>query len=534
MPTTDIQPSTLKDARMRNWVLYIGSAVAIAAILASDAHSLQFLDRWAREDQGGHLVLVQLLDAGLQPNIDFGYSYGPLAVLAGQVWAATFGNHWQSVFVLLLLLRLVSAVLLVSIVARFHLSKLVQTVFALGLYRWLSGNFYIAHFGEQIGLLFAIRSMMDSKIDRALAGCALASLFRPAAGFVVGFALVLVVLWRAMFQRNEPWQNRFAYIARSIAPAAALEIITAAIYVLLHGAASYAWTLLPITGSRWYSELEGNFLSAGWRQYFPADQTWKGYLTNPTHLDLLVLLAIAAGVIVAAVQYFRNSATKQGQDIQADNLLLLICVGLIVLSAVTFCYGGNLGLINYGSFFWLGLFAAWKVLEPILGKLGTVIMALVGINLVAFTIFSLPGVPALLGSKSHLYAESVRLPESLFLINKNEYDELESVRTKVEGYTIAFPAYMGDVTLLSHVGISASLNTYWCLKRLSLPEELARARKQIRGAQFILLKKPLRSHSPYYILGVDKLPTEVVYDGHDYELLRVNRSSQESESSQKQ
>ncbi len=525
---------TWKNAWRRNWVLCAGSTIVIVACLMNDFRRLHDFDVWAIRDPGGHLVLVQMLDDGLKPNVDFGFPYGPLTVLICQAWAGVFGNNWFSFLVLLLLFRLISLLLLVTIVARLRLSWLAQAVFVLGLFRWLPFNFSVAHPGQLIGLLLAVLALSYKRIDLALAGCALAVVFRPSAGYPLGLALIAILVWQAFYFENASWRVRSIRWLKSLAPAAILEMFVAAVYTSFYGAISYALTVIPLAGSRAVGHFFGHYFASGWDRFFPPGQNWKGYLfTNPTHLDLLVLVILAAGLIIGTVSFFRRSPTGDDRESEFPSILVLSSIGLIVLFAILTSYGENLSLGYYLPFFWISLFAAWKVLGPWLGKFGTGLLCVVGVNLAACAILSVPVVSAMF--RKNVVATYIRLPGSKLSVNQYEYQELQQVSRKVDRRTIVALTYMGDVTLFKYFGISASPNEYWCLERsLSLPEEISRIRNQVRNSEFLLIRTPHAESSfgrnilKRNDLGFDKLRMHTVYDGQSYQLLRIDLPSHEA------
>ena len=510
----------MKEMLRRNWVLVLGSAAALVACLVHDAIMLQQFDFWARRDNGGNLVLVQLIDSGLQPNVDFGFTYGPLTVLVDQAWAALAGNNWLSYLALLLVFRLISVGLLVAVAMRLELSQMAQLVFAVGLIRWLPFLYCVAHPGERIGLLLALFFVGYSRFDLALAGCALAAMFRPANGCLVGFLIVGILLWQAFTNTKASWAAPLIEWLKSLAPAAALVAAVSAIYIPLHGVDSYAMTVLPFTGHRTYSQLHpGNYLTPGWSRFFPLGQNWKGYLAHPKHLDLFVLLIMAAGLIAIVVQ--RIGAPRiQAQRARVGNLFpQLIIIAVIVLSAITLTYGKGVGLGDYLPFFWLGAFTAWQAISPELGAFGTAILAVVGLNLAAYVVISMFG-------RSYLdrpnAAENVRIADANCLMDRTEYEELQTIRGDVDGGPVVFPSYMGDVTLYRYVGLSILPNSYWCLQPgLSLPAEIERTRNQVRHAKFLLLKNAEDSFIDRMTSFKDLKP-KLLYAGQYYSLYRVH------------
>ncbi|HTQ41038.1 MAG TPA: hypothetical protein VMJ32_18635 [Pirellulales bacterium] len=505
-----------------NWVLYVVSAVAIATILIDEVIALQCLSCWAYDDHGGHLVLVQLLNSNRQPNVDFGYSYGPLTVLICQAWAVIFGNHWSSFLYLCLLFRVISTMLIVSVAAQFRLSKLVQAVFALGLFRWLPYNCTIARPGELIGLLLAIRCLMSSRLDLALLGCTLATLFRPSIGFLIGFALICIVLWRAFLQLNTSWTSRIAQLLRFVAPSAVLESVVGLIYIGLHGATSYVLTIFPIAGSHLYANRQASFLKLGWDRFFPADQNWKGYLTNPSHLDLIVLLTLAAGLLVSVVQLIRADPQEDKLGSPSHLHLVLFFIATVVFFTLTISYSA---LACYLPFFWLGFIAAWKVFGSGLGRVGIVIMALIGINLVLHAVFVMESVERKLTS----IADDFHLTNPQLVVDRTEQAELTEIKKYVDGQTIAFPCMMGDVTLLKQFGISVWPNHYWCLSPgIASSQEIDDARAQVRNVEYVLLKKPHIAFSED-LLALSEMHTEVLYDGKNFDLLHVIKAPQSTE-----
>src|SRR5260370_118079 len=172
-------------------------------------------DGTAFGDYGLSLNAQFLIQHGYRPGVDFGYPYGPLSLLFGQLWFNLFGLTPHAFFSAMTICDLVFAVGLAQFAASMKFRWPALALIAVCVPFSILMDITVAHALERVLMVWALAAQADGRRSHALALATGAALVKPSMGFVYGF-LLLVFIVAALWEKSELTAR---FLAREIQPA---------------------------------------------------------------------------------------------------------------------------------------------------------------------------------------------------------------------------------------------------------------------------------------------------------------------------
>jgi hypothetical protein len=222
----------------------LAGAVFFAVHFPSLASTFEFL----LGDAGASLKLDALLDAGLRPAVDFGYTYGPLSAVASQLGYSLIGRTAPAHLFLVGLLCVGALWGLARCMARLErgwTGLVMAALFAQPLVR--NSGFNLTYGFEAACLLHALAAHLHGRRERALVWAVLAALVKPSMGILYSAILVGWILLRSLGPR-EAW--------RQLRPAVVTAALALGGCVVVLGWQSTLRTAIPLTGVTHYGALQ--------------------------------------------------------------------------------------------------------------------------------------------------------------------------------------------------------------------------------------------------------------------------------------
>ncbi|HEX8699643.1 MAG TPA: hypothetical protein VF815_12445 [Myxococcaceae bacterium] len=327
-------PSGTADARPpASYLLLtlVAGAVFFAVHLPTLASSFEFL----LADAGASLKVAHLLEEGLRPGVDFGYTYGPLSAVAGQVGYSVLGRTAPAHLFLVALLCVGALTGLARCMARLEhgwTGLVMAAVFAQPLVR--NFGFNLTYGFESACLLHALAFHLAGRRDRALMLAVLAALVKPSMGILYSGILVGWILLSASGVRAAWAQLR---------PAAITAAVALALCVAFLGGPSVVKTAIPVAGVSHYGALEPPLTKLVRTLVAPQGVNFNYYLGTLAGFWLL-----GSGVLVlGAVRSLRAAWARSPQAEVA-----VTCAGLHLAFATLFFgpWQTYLGLLAVGLF----------------------------------------------------------------------------------------------------------------------------------------------------------------------------------------
>jgi hypothetical protein len=287
------------------WAFAAALCVETLLLLAARWPVAKGFGGFAFGDLGGNLTVTALARRGLRPMVDFGWSYGTLPVLLGDLWFRGFGLTPAGYMAFVVACNLAIA----GAVARFA-----AAVGAKGsTTAWLAATLpftlcvpiaQVSHGLEAVWLAWALALHASGRREWALAALTACVLTRPSMAYVYGLWLVAASA-RGLVARRAG----FGEWLKAYGPAAVVGVAAGAILTAVYGPTSVARTLLPTTGARVYRELDyGFFFGTGRFFWNPPAKSIGYYFGTVVATWIAATFLLAAAAAGALVRWLRSNA----------------------------------------------------------------------------------------------------------------------------------------------------------------------------------------------------------------------------------
>jgi hypothetical protein len=328
---TPASPAAARPLAPHLLLTLLAGAVFFAVHLPTLASSVEFL----LADAGASLKLEALLDAGLRPGVDFGFTYGPLSAVVGQLGYSLLGRTAPAHLFLVALLSVGALTGLARCMARLEsgwTGLALALVFAQALVR--NFGFNLTYGLEAACLLHALAFHLEGRRDRALMLAVLAALAKPSMGILYSALLAVWILLRSSGLR-EAWARLW--------PAAVTAVLALASCVAVLGFQSTLRTVLPLSGLTHYGALEPPLTKLVNTLVAPKGVNFKYYLGTLAGFWILGSVLLVLGAL-------RSPRAVAGRNLQAE--VGLTCAGLHLAFATLFFgpWATYLGLLAVGLF----------------------------------------------------------------------------------------------------------------------------------------------------------------------------------------
>lgn len=504
----EISPSALLKVTQTTFVFWaLGLAATVLSTVNDVSSSLVFLS-WAVSDAGSTAALNDLLSAGLRPNVDFGYTYGPLSVLLGWAWSCVFGDSYVSSIVLLTILKLIASVSLLHLLSRLRLPALLSWIAAVGTIWYCPLGLVLASPAELVCLTISLSQFLSERYHLALMWMTAALGFRPAAAFFGGIAILIYLI-----STSRPFsRNGIARLIRAIAPAAVVLVATFSLYSILFGSESCLFTFLPLAGGAMYTEMsrassDHSFLAP----FFTMDGSRADFLKNTSWTNLICLVLTVTALLTSF----------KGGEKSIFGKRLLWGTACLLIPSLFFMYGGSEATVysRYRALFWISGVSSISILFPLARKSVTAVSALLGFGLLIRSAAAVFGL--ILSTKAN---EVEHVPGTALTMPGQAQRELLEISKLTGGSAVRVFEGMGDNTLFRYFGITTAPNRYWCLRDgLNLPIEGERIRKDLADSEFILVSLEPNPHRDRY-RDATASGFRVVHKGEFFEVLQTVRT----------
>jgi hypothetical protein len=328
---SDIQ-HLLIGRRPRLFAAFLAILLLIGAVQLPTLLSFDF---FAFGDCGSNLSLYWLLSHSYLPGRDFGYHYGPLALLMNWGWFRLFGCSPFS-YVGATVVFWVAIARAFTVIAD-DIEPVGILLMTVSLPIVLTGYSNFAHGLEAALLTNSLAEQSAQRCRSAFVLGLLAYLTKPALA-----AVYIVILACELILPVGPSRNRLT--RRSILSGAlyVLGCGVLAIFIssLAFGIAQTLSLILPLAGIRSYKDLGFGLFGRGKYFWHPLHPRLAYYLLTPAGFWMLGTVYV---VLAAAYVIYRTASNR---SVGAGDALLLTC-GVLQLAFVTFLFGGPFSPFYY-------------------------------------------------------------------------------------------------------------------------------------------------------------------------------------------
>ena len=292
---------------------------------------------FAFKDTGSFRYVNSLLDMGLRPSVDFGFSYGLLGLLVQKIDFAVFGTgHWTTLGFTGVFLA--TMVVYWWLLAREFGFSWLNFVLLLGLYEMIVGLQFSgptpAHDLQRALLVYSLWCALKGRLRLALVLAVLAALALPSLPIIlIGLLSVTIVIeWWQTPQRT------FRGLAKQFAPAVAVYVLGVLTFVVVFGWRSALPSLLPTQGMALYHAMNFGFfakygLASGRTFWDPEHPSMAFYLHTKAGIWLFCSALLVIFGVASLVQMIRN------RKVSGTPLFIFLCCALH-LFFVFFAFGG--------------------------------------------------------------------------------------------------------------------------------------------------------------------------------------------------
>jgi hypothetical protein len=363
-------------SRRPGWIGGLAFGLGLLAIFAMRVAlewpmALAF-SNFAFKDTGSFRYVNHLLEIGLRPSVDFGFSYGMLGLLVQRINFAVFGDgHWTTLGFTGVFLAVI--VIFWWLLAREFGFSWSNFAILLGLYEMIVGLQFSgptpAHELQRALLVYSLWLALKGRLRLALVLAGLAELAIPSLPIIlIGLLSATIVL--------EWWQTpqrRFRNLAAQFAPAVGVYVLGVLCFVAVFGWRSALPSLLPSQGMALYHAMNYGFfakygLASGRTFWYPQHPTLAYYLYTKAGMWLFCSALLVVFGVVSLVQMIRNR--KAG----GTPLFIFLCCALH-LFFIFFAFGGPFSSVYYEFILVAGVLAGVGGLTK--GRLRVVLSCLI-------------------------------------------------------------------------------------------------------------------------------------------------------------
>jgi hypothetical protein len=335
-------------SRWPGWIGGLAFALGLLAIFVIRVTlewpmALAFVN-FAFRDTGSFRYVNHLLDLGLRPSVDFGFSYGMLGLMVQRINFAVFGaGHWTTLgFTGVFLATMVIFWWLLAREFDFSWSNF---AILLGLYEMIVGLQFSgptpAHELQRALLVYSLWLTLKGRLRLALVLACLAALAIPSLPIIlIGLLSVTIVL--------EWWQTpqrEFRSLLTQFAPAVVVYVVGVLTFVVVFGWRSALPSLLPTQGMALYRAMNYGFfanygLGSGRSFWYPEHPTFAYYLYTKAGIWLFCSALLVVFGVVSLVQMIRNRRAS------GTPLFIFLCCALH-LFFIFRAFGGPFSSVYY-------------------------------------------------------------------------------------------------------------------------------------------------------------------------------------------
>ncbi len=444
-------------------ILFLSEAIVLALLQLPG--SLDWTT-FAFMDQGANLSVQTLLDRGLVPTVDFGYTYGLLPLLIGRFWFGLLGATPVAYAAMMVIVNLLIAWGLARCLAALKagptgVALVVATMPWAALYSYIN----LAHAFEATLICHAVAVHASGRRPRALALLTACLFAKPVMAYVYGLLLVLLII------RHE-WAGGVRGVVRALAPAAAIGVILLALCGCWFGAKPVVNTLLPLAGAANYRYMNYGFFRGIGRRFWLPENVWPAYyLRSPAGHYLAGTVVLAAAAAAAVLRLARRSPATEdfGDEIVA-------CCGIMHLTFLTTFYAAWMSWTYYYYILIIGLAS----LARRGGRAAMVVLLIVAAALVSDRY--------LLGSVRYGWRNYRPTADTAWLwANADEREEWHRVREIMGDQPGSMLTTQGGCVELLVPGFARPENVFIC-RGIPLASELERKLDQVASAKVIVIR----------------------------------------------
>ena len=445
-------------------MLFLSEAIVLA--LLQLPASLDWT-AFAFMDQGANLSVQTLLDRGLVPTVDFGYTYGLLPLLIGRFWFGLLGPTPVAYAAMMVIVDLLIAWGLARCLAALRVGPtgvalVVATMPWAALYSYIN----LAHAFEATLICHALAEHASGRRPRALALLTACLFVKPVMAYVYGLLLVLLII------RHE-WAGGLRGVIRALAPAAAIGVILLTLCGCWFGARPLLNSLLPLAGAANYRYMNYGFFRGVGRRFWLPENVWPAYyLRSPAGHYLAGTLVLAAAAAAALPRLARRSSATEdfGDEIVA-------CCGIMHVTFLTTFYAAWMSWTYYYYILIIGLAS----LARRGGRAAIVVLLIVAAALVSDRYF--------LGSVRYGWRNFRPAADTAWLwAHDDEREEWRRVREIMGEQSTSMLTTQGGCVELLVPGFERPENVFVC-RGIPLPAELKRKLDQVASARVIVIKE---------------------------------------------
>jgi hypothetical protein len=326
-------------------------AVEVLAIAFFQIPTRLGFDATAFGDNGLSLNAQFLIQHGYRPGVDFGYPYGPLSLLFGQLWFSLFGLTPHAFFSATTVCDLMFAVGLARFAKLLRLRWPALALIAMSVPFSILMDITLAHALERVLIVWALAAQADGRRSHALAMATGAVLVKPSMGFVYGFMLLVLIV-------AELWKDSkltAGSLAREVQTAVLTAAVVLAASITLYGTPATFRLSLPLTGAEIYRAANNGFFTGSGQGfwYFPGVHLGYYFGTAVAFWFVATVVLIAGGCSSALAVYasFRNR-----QEPSPARELTLFCA-LLHLAFITLFFGNSTSWTSYPYLLSMGVAA---------------------------------------------------------------------------------------------------------------------------------------------------------------------------------
>ncbi len=327
-------------------------------------------------DHGANLSIRYLVSHGYRPTIDFGYLYGPLSVLFGQLWLGAFGSTPTAYQAAMTVCDLLIVLAFARIAARLRFGPFGIALTIVGMLFAVPLTYInFAHALEATLICYGLAEQALGNKPGALAFSSAAVLAKPSMGYF--YSLLLLVLIGLELRARK--SDNLREWGRALAPGAIVFTGLLVLLALYFGIAPLLHALLPFTGAANYAARHYGFFAGKGRWFWRGDPTqgWLYYLRSVAGFWMLLTLYL----VVAAIAALRNALSRPIFELSAKDELILTCAVLHV-AFVTVFFGNKYDWVYYPYLLALGVAAAVDI-APVYRRSAVPLLLIGAISLIS-------------------------------------------------------------------------------------------------------------------------------------------------------
>ena len=316
-------------------------AVEILALAFFQVPTRLGFDATAFGDNGLSLNAQFLIQHGYRPGVDFGYPYGPLSLLFGQLWFSLFGLTPHAFFSATTICDLAFALGLARFAKLLRLRGPALALIAVSVPFSILMDITLAHALERVLIVWALAAQADGRRSHALAIATGAALVKPSMGFVYGFMLLVLIV-------AELWKDSkltAGSLAREVQTAVVTAAVVLAASIALYGTPATFRLSLPLTGAEIYRAANNGFFTGSGQGFWYFPGVHLGYYFGTAvafwFAASVVLIAGGCSSALAVFASFRNR-----EEPTPAREVTIFCA-ILHLAFITLFFGNNSSWTSY-------------------------------------------------------------------------------------------------------------------------------------------------------------------------------------------